>query len=339
MYYSIQHHTKFQYSEPVSETIMEVRLCPRTEWTQHCMSFEIEVTPRVRVFEYRDHLGNTVHHFNVPNRHSDLAITTNSLVEVQPFLTWPDSVAPSAWEEIDQIVARDDYWEMLMPSHYAQPSPRLVELAAKLHVVRRDDPMTVLRQINTGIYESFQYLPLSTRVDSPIDDALRNGKGVCQDFAHIMITLVRQLRIPCRYVSGYVAPKEFSGEAQARARAGEASHAWVEAMLPGLGWVGFDPTNNRTVGDRHIRCAVGRDYFDVPPTKGLFRGAAAEEMTVHVNVQPVDGPQKPDAAFPYAVKEAGGNGGTPAGRPAQASRAPMQVFDTIRQQQQQQQQQ
>lgn len=331
MYYSIQHETKFRYANPISETIMEVRLHPRTEWTQHCLSFQLDVCPRARVFQYRDHLGNTIHHFNIPALHEDISITASSLVEVAPFSNWPDKLNSEAWDEIDAMVARDDYWEMLMPSHYAKPSPLLVELAAKLHVVRRDDPMTVLRQIKNGIHETFEYTPKSTRVDSPIDDALREGKGVCQDFAHIMITLVRQLRIPCRYVSGYVAAKDFDEE---RAMAGEASHAWVEALLPHLGWVGFDPTNGRRVSDRHVRCAVGRDYLDVPPTKGLFRGASPEQMSVHVSVKPVDEPDKPEAPFTFPTRE---EWSAPTTAPAKKNGVVVQGTDHIRQQQQQQQ--
>jgi transglutaminase-like putative cysteine protease len=208
-----------------------------------------------------------------------------------------------------------------------------VKLAAKLHVVRRDDPMTVLREINRGIHASFEYTPKSTRVDSPIDDALRNGKGVCQDFAHIMITLVRQLRIPCRYVSGYVAPKAVELD---RLSAGAASHAWVEALLPGLGWVGFDPTNDRLVSDRHIRCAVGRDYLDVPPTKGVYRGKASEQLSVQVVVREVDQPKKPEAAFAFPTKE--DLAPLMQGESASGGKGPG-LIDNIRRQQQQQQQQ
>ena len=120
--------------------------------------------------------------------------------------------------------------------------------------------MTVLRQINEGIHQTFEYVPNSTRVDSPIDDALRASKGVCQDFAHVMTTLVRQVGIPCRYVSGYVARDEKSER-----RGGLASHAWVEALLPGWGWVGFDPTKGKLVGETHVRCAIGRDYVEQLP--------------------------------------------------------------------------
>ena len=277
MYYSIRHQTRFRYTSPVSESIMEMRLQPRTEWTQHCLSFEIDLEPRTRVFHYRDYLGNTVHHFNVPGQHQELDIVSTSLVEVSPFADWPLKLDPAAWDEIDSQVNNGDYYEMLMPSDFAQPTATLMELAAALGIARRDDPMTMLRQLNTAIHRHFIYTPKATRVDSPIDDALRTRKGVCQDFAHVMISLVRLLKIPCRYVSGYKAP-------EAGQRSGLASHAWVEAWLPGWGWVGFDPTNDELVSERHIRTAVGRDYADVPPTKGLYKGESKGELAVQVIV-------------------------------------------------------
>mgnify|MGYP002783781726 CR=1 FL=1 len=300
MYYSIWHQTKFRYSHAVSESIMELRLQPRTEWTQHCLSFEIATAPRSRLLSYRDYLGNIVHHFNVPGQHQELTILARSLVEVAPFLDWPERLLPDAWGEIDAQVHSGDYYEMLMPSDFAKPSGLLSELAAKLHATRRDDPLTVLRQLTAGIFHHFEYVPKATRVDSPIDEALRTGRGVCQDFAHILITLVRQLRIPCRYVSGYLAPGEAGAGRMSTTRS---SHAWVEAWLPGWGWVGFDPTINKMVGERHIRIAVGRDYADVPPTKGVYRGESRGELSVHVQVTPTEGPTSLEAEFNFPIQD------------------------------------
>lgn len=300
MYYSIRHQTKFRYSEPARETMMEIRLRPRTEWTQHCLSYDLQVSPRARILSYRDHLGNTVHHFSVPGRVEALSIVSTSLVEVQPFRPWPEKLDASAWQEIDALTATGEYHEMLLPSHFARPTPLLAELAVALNVTRRDDPLTVLRLINRGIFEKLAYAPKSTNVDSSIDDCLRAGSGVCQDFAHIMIALVRLLGIPCRYVSGYVAPAELTPE---RAAAGFASHAWVEALLPGWGWVGFDPTNDHLVADRHIRCSLGRDYADVPPTKGVYKGGGRGELSVHVMVKPSDFPTQPELEFAFPIIE------------------------------------
>ncbi len=279
MYYSIRHITRFRYSAPISESIMEVRIQPRTEGTQHCLDFRLTTTPRARILDYRGEQGNKVHHFDVPNRHAQLTINAHSLVELIPPVEPPEALEPSAWQELDALTANDEYWDWLVPSHFATPTELLYELAKELEVRRRGDPLTVLRDINTKLHTSIEYSPEITTVDSPIDDALTVRRGVCQDFAHIMITLVRTLGIPCRYVSGYLFQQ--SG----RDRSSEsATHAWVEALLPELGWVGFDPTNDTLAGGRHIRVAVGRDYADVPPTRGIFRGSAESELAVTVKV-------------------------------------------------------
>jgi transglutaminase-like putative cysteine protease len=151
--------------------------------------------------------------------------------------------------------------------------------------------LTTLRDLNQAIYDKFSYTPKSTRVDSPIDEALLSRQGVCQDFSHIMIALVRELGIPCRYVSGYL----YHGEGTADRSTPGATHAWVEALLPGLGWVGFDPTNNLVASNRHIRVAVGRDYDDVPPTRGVFTGDAKSELSVDVKVELSEAPILEDA--------------------------------------------
>ena len=295
MYYSIRHLTKFLYSNPVSESMMETRMHPRSDQNQRCLTFHLSVSPRCRVFSYRDHLSNHVHHFDIPGQHGQLVIIAESLVEVQPAFPVPSFLAPDAWAELDNMVEQGDYWEMLLPSEFAAPTPALDSLAAEFDVRRRDDPLMVLHELNEKIYRHFDYVPKSTKVDSPIDHALATGTGVCQDFAHIMITLVRsKLRIPCRYVSGYL----HHGRSDHDRSEHSATHAWVEALVPQLGWVGFDPTNWLVAGDRHIRTAIGRDYSDVPPTHGIFRGRAASELTVAVRVTPSEGAPSLDQEMP-----------------------------------------
>jgi transglutaminase-like putative cysteine protease len=299
MFYSIRHLTRFRYKSPVSESLMEVRMHPRTEGGQRCFAFQLSVDPRARVHMYRDYLGNSVHHFDVPGQHVELRILAEAQVELEPPPPLPDRLPPSAWEELDEQVATGDYWEMLTPSQFAQPSPALLSLVHPLGVQRRDDPLTLLRELNLAIYDWFAYVPKSTRVDSPVDHAIEARQGVCQDFAHIMTALVRYVRIPCRYVSGYVYPR---AKHQDRSPEG-ATHAWVEALLPGLGWVGFDPTNNLEAGERHIRTAIGRDYADVPPTKGIFKGDSASQLTVSVRVLPSDAPPPPEVEFTGSPEE------------------------------------
>ncbi len=295
MYYSIRHLTKFLYSNAVSESMMETRMHPRSDQNQRCLTFHLSVSPRCRVFSYRDHLANQVHHFDIPGQHGQLVIVAESLVEVQPATPVPAALAPNAWAELDGMVEQGDYWEMLLPSEFTAPTPSLDALAEEFDVRRRDDPLSALHQLNEQMYRHFEYVPKSTKVDSPIDLALLTHAGVCQDFAHIMIALVRsKLRIPCRYVSGYL----FHGQSDHDRSATSATHAWIEALVPEVGWVGFDPTNNLVCGDRHIRTAIGRDYSDVPPTHGIFRGRASSELSVAVRVTPSEGTPPLDQELP-----------------------------------------
>lgn len=294
MYYTVRHLTKFVYSNSVSESIMETRMHPRSDASQRCLTFHLSVSPRCRVFSYRDHLGNHIHHFDIPVAHEQLVIVAESLVEMDEIVMVPSFLAPDAWAEVDAMVQEGDFWEMLLPSEFTASTPALEELANKLDVRRRDDPLMVLHDLNEKLYKYFDYVPKSTKVDSPIDVALENKAGVCQDFAHVMIALVRsRLRIPCRYVSGYL----FHSNEKDRS-VNSATHAWVEALVPQFGWVGFDPTNWLIASDRHIRTAIGRDYADVPPTHGIFRGRAASELTVAVRVSPSEGVPLMDRELP-----------------------------------------
>jgi transglutaminase-like putative cysteine protease len=286
MYYTVRHVTKFRYTTPISESIMEVRIQPRNEGIQRCLDFRLSTSPRAQIMQYRDELGNRIHHFDIPNRHNHLTITAEAIVELLTPPELPATLPTSSWDELDSMTASDEYWDMLRPSRFARPSELLYQLMQELDIKRRDDPLSVLRSINTAIYEHFDYEKKQTNVDSPIDEALSIRRGVCQDFSHIMIALVRELGIPCRYVSGYLFQQS---EKSIRSEDG-ATHAWIEALLPGLNWVGFDPTNNILARERHIRIAVGRDYADVPPTHGVFRGTAESELSVAVKVYPTDVP-------------------------------------------------
>jgi transglutaminase-like putative cysteine protease len=294
MFYSIKHLTKFHYAMPVSESVMEARMHPRSEGNQRCLTFHLAVSPRCRVFAYRDHVGNNIHHFDIPGQHSYLVIVAESLLDVQPAPEIPSSLPPDAWAEADAMVQMGDYWENLLPSEFAEPTPILLELANKLEVQRRDDPLSLLRELNQRLYDYFDYVPKSTKVDSPIDEAILSRQGVCQDFAHVMIALVRSLRIPCRYVSGYLYRRAQDHDRSVV----DATHAWVEAFLPPLGWVGFDPTNCLLAGDRHIRTAIGRDYADVPPTRGIFRGKTASDLSVAVRVTASEDAPELDQVLP-----------------------------------------
>lgn len=293
MHYSIRHSTRFRYSVPVSESIMETRMQPRNELAQRCLSFQLTVSPKSRVMSYRDFLGNMVHHFSVPGAHRELLIVAEALVEVQPPPPLPDCLEAGDWDELDRITTSGDYWETLAESHFARSSKPLLDLAVRLRAERRVDPLTLVRELNTEMFKTFAYSQDSTRVDSPIDVALQARQGVCQDFAHVMIALLRNVRIPARYVSGYLYHSRLDHDRSAEG----ATHAWVEALLPHFGWVGFDPTNNLLAGERHIRTAIGRDYADVPPTRGVFKGDAETKLGVTVTVTPADAPKSDEPAM------------------------------------------
>jgi transglutaminase-like putative cysteine protease len=280
--YSVRHTTTFRYEPAVRESVMEVRLQPRSDGEQRCLSFTLEVDPAANIMQYRDFTGNTVHHFDIAGTHAQVRVAAESTVEVQS-VPAPRTVDSGDWAELDALVAGNDYWEMLLPSHFAQSSAPLEQLAQELGCKRRGNPLAVLTELNEAIYRSFAYVPNSTKVDSPIEEALQTRQGVCQDFAHIMIALVRRLNVPCRYVSGYMFHRD---EAEKDRSLEGASHAWVEALVPLLGWVAFDPTNNLVGADRHIRVAIGRDYADVPPTRGVYKGEAQSELSVAVTVSP-----------------------------------------------------
>ena len=284
-YYSIQHLTRFDYEHPVCESAMEIRMQPRGDGNQRCLTFSLSVSPRCRVFSYRDHLGNQVHHFDIPGDHRQLVIVAHSLVEQQQLGQVPNRLFPVAWQELDVLLAQGDFWEMLLPSTFAEPTEALRALAAEWKIVRRDDPLSMLHEISRNVFNNFEYLPRSTKVDSPIDVALGARRGVCQDFAHIMIALARMVGIPCRYVSGYLCHGDEPEIGSDERNSPSATHAWVEAFLPRLGWVGFDPTNDLVANDRHIRTALGRDYADVPPTHGVYRGKTESELSVAVHVE------------------------------------------------------
>ena len=301
MIYTVRHTTTFRYDPAIRESVMEVRLQPRSDGGQRCLNFALQVEPQANVMVYHDFTGNAVHHFDIAGMHSQVKVTANSTVEVD-LVPAPRVGDCGDWADLDALVAANDHWEMLLPSHFAHSNEPLEALARELGCERRGNPLKVLVEMNEAIYRLFAYVPNSTKVDSPIEEALAARQGVCQDFAHIMIALVRRLQIPCRYVSGYMFHRDGDGYAKKDRSVEGASHAWVEALVPRLGWVAFDPTNNLVGGDRHIRVAIGRDYADVPPTRGVYKGDAQSELSVAVTVSPADKAAPEPVAAPFVVR-------------------------------------
>lgn len=259
---------------------MEIRMQPRTDNLQRCEDFSLSLKPAARFLEFTDFYGNIINHFDIPAKHTQLEIKTNSVVEVFPVKELPAELPLTIWEDLDRLAYHNDFWEFTLPSFFSKPTEKLVALAHELKLDRSKNALDVLNNINSNLHQKFEYDQNATDVDSPIDEAISKKSGVCQDFANIMIALARYCKIPCRYVSGYLFHRTDDRSHVAQ----DATHAWVEAFLPTLGWVGFDPTNNLIVGERHIRVAVGKDYADVPPTRGIYKGAADSELSVAVRV-------------------------------------------------------
>jgi transglutaminase-like putative cysteine protease len=266
---------------------MELKMQPRSESHQALRNFQIATLPRAQLYAYTDHFGNAVYHFNVLREHSELRIEALSVIEVSQTPALPATADALEWQRYNGLNLRAEHYDLLGPSTFACSSPELARFTAAHNLERpQDDTLTALKKLNTIIYGAFDYEVGVTQVHSPIAQALAAGRGVCQDFAHIMIAIVRNWGVPARYVSGYLYHRR-----QDKDRSGEdATHAWIEAYLPSFGWIGFDPTNNIMAGERHIRVAVGRDYADVPPTRGTFKGDAESELAVAVTVEPTSAP-------------------------------------------------
>lgn len=287
MHYSIRHVTRFRYSTPIRESVMEMRVQPRSEGIQALRSFQLATNPRAQLYAYTDYLGNAVYHFNVLREHSELRIDAQSVVEISPPRPLPECSDMLEWDRYNPYNFSDAHFDLMEPSKFAQISQALSQFMTQNDLEKpKGDPLSALRALNTKIYQAFDYQVGVTDVHSPIDDALNARRGVCQDFAHIMIAIARSWRMPARYVSGYLYHRRSE---QDRSR-DDATHAWVEVWLPTLGWVGFDPTNNLLATERHIRTCVGRDYADVPPTRGTFKGAADTELGISVTVEPTQAP-------------------------------------------------
>jgi transglutaminase-like putative cysteine protease len=272
--YTIAHETTYYYPDSVYESYTVLHLQPRSDQHQFCTKYALDVAPRAKIHSYSDRYGNDVQHFAILPSHSSLSITTRSNV-----VTLLDREVPPPYEATRELLDADTqvetFYDYQRESGYVQFTP---ELDAFWHELEGPSESigTWCHRISEHIHRTFVYDTDATSVRTTVREALAARAGVCQDFAHIMIAVLRSAGIPARYVSGYI----FSGES--RILGAEASHAWCEAYLPPYGWVGFDPTNDLIVNDRFVKVAIGRDYRDVSPVRGVYRGSKHSEMSVNV---------------------------------------------------------
>jgi transglutaminase-like putative cysteine protease len=284
MLLEIRHVTEYHYAGPVRESVMELWMQPQKGGAQRLVSFELDIDPPARLFSYADSFGNAVYHFDVPQPHQSLRIEARSAVETNPRTDMPEAVDMAEWDRLRSAFVLNECFEFLRPHGFAVETPTLHAFIAAQALDRlrlQNDPLTALLKLNEALYKAFDYMPGVTEADSPIDLALKSGKGVCQDFSHIMLAICRSWGMPARYVSGYLFTDRSVGDRSDP----DATHAWVEVFLPSLRWVGLDPTNNVLAGERHVSVAIGRDYGDVPPSRGVYKGDEDSQLVVGVSVR------------------------------------------------------
>ena len=291
----VEHISKFHYEEPAHGSLMVLRVRPREDQGQRVLKFNLHIDPLAAPTPFEDSFGNACHLFNIHREHRQTTVHSRAMVETADAPPPPARLTTDAWDTIADTADPVRYWEFLRSSGLARPVPAFDKFITANGIRRGADPLSSLLEMASTLHTTFSYEPGSTEVDSSISCILETGRGVCQDYTHVMITIARSWGIPSRYVSGYLHLEGVTGE---QALAG-ASHAWAEFLLPDMGWVGIDPTNNTFADHRHIRVAVGRDYADAAPTRGVVVGGGESKLSVRVTV--VDGDEPVQAGEPRAA--------------------------------------
>lgn len=297
MKYQITHKTWYAYAEPVPVCHNLVHLAPRTTDRQTTLHYQVQVDPTPAFFVARsDYFGNRVESFSIEGAHRELAVVARSTVVVRP-RDQNELLQSPSWEEC--VAGRSGAAEASSDGESIHPvrtlltfpSPRVpaapaLRKYAELSFTPRRPVIEALCELTTRIHIDFQFDQRATNVDTPLAEVLRLRRGVCQDFAHLIIGCIRSMGLAARYVSGYL--RTIPPPGQPRLVGADASHAWTSAWCGVLGWVDFDPTNNCLVDDQHITVAWGRDYSDVCPIQGVFVGGGENSMSVSVDVAPIE---------------------------------------------------
>ncbi len=287
--YRVTHTTCYHHRPPASAAWQSVHLSPRNEATQHCDSFELEIAPApADLFSRVDFFGNRQHFFSLLAPVTELSITSHCLVSREEPTVPMSGLTPPLAEARNQVGALAVGEQFVLDQfRYASPLVPLLSAAARLaDEFELDDSVPALAwlvALGERFRAEFTYDPKATNISTPLAEVLATRRGVCQDFAHTLVSCLRQHGLPAAYVSGYLLTKPPPG--QPRLRGADAMHAWISAFIPGTGWIDYDPTNACFAGAAHIVVARGRDYADVSPVKGVFRGGA-HTLTTEVTVEP-----------------------------------------------------
>jgi len=276
MRYDILHSTRYVYAAAVRDSFNDVRLHPVPNPDQTVESFLLKVLPAARLSRYVDFYRNWVHHFEIPEPHTYLLIESRSRVTTHPPAPLPVAEPVCAFEKLAEANNVERCFDYLQSSRYIELETEVWRLAVDATMGKTDVWHAVVALMEF-VHGYLKYESKSTHVHTHMREVLQERRGVCQDFAHLMIGLCRSLKIPARYISGYLATEDAS-----------ATHAWVEAFVPGFGWRALDPTHNRQMDGTYVKIGHGRDYADVPPIAGNYRGTLERTMTVDVKITPVE---------------------------------------------------
>lgn len=267
----------------MTDSVNEIRLTPRTNYRQACYHQSIAIEPNASLYTYEDYFGNRVHAFTINREHRELIIRTRSTVVTQD----QDSLLRERLSpENERLLLKDEafqnrYMEFLLTTPYTLADEVVFDYLNSIRP-QEEGMLEWVIELSRRVRKDYKYSPNSTHVNTTVLEFVQLGEGVCQDFAHLMIAVCRAKGIPARYVSGY----HFVGDLQSSvAEFEQASHAWVEAHIPGIGWIGFDPTNNGIVNWRYVKLGHGRDYHDIVPVKGVYYGEVAHQLQVTVDVK------------------------------------------------------
>jgi transglutaminase-like putative cysteine protease len=285
MNFAIRYLTTYEYDGEVVDNLNALRVRPAATARQRCDEFGVRLTPEVRVHRHTDYFGTEVVEFEVSRPHRQLTIDVRARVSTRP----PPDPPQATWQALSDPAYREAGGEFLLQTDDAPEHPAMAELLATTRAA--DSPLGMVTLIAELIPDRFEYRQGATYVDSTVRDLLNGGAGVCQDFVHLGLSLLRRHGIAARYVSGYL----FAAETDDTQESIEVdTHAWLEALLPVPGegepvWVGVDPTNRGIAGERHVKIGHGRQYADVPPTKGVYRGSASATLEASVTMTRLDG--------------------------------------------------
>jgi transglutaminase-like putative cysteine protease len=270
--WQIQHRTSYTYAAPARDSFNDVRLKPMSTARQTAEAFELTTTPDAPLREYHDFYGNIVHHFEIPNAHPSLVIESRSVVLAHPPPPLSNDTTTAPLAALPGLAKSSDCFDYLGASRFVDIEPDIWRLA----IDATDgiaDTWQAVQALMRFVNGHLDYQPASTHVHTPLRDALAQRRGVCQDFAHLTLGLSRALKIPARYVSGYLAVEK-----------ARATHAWVEVWIPTVGWLALDPTHNRQIDNTYIKIGAGRDYGDVSPVTGSYRGTHEHTMEIEVQI-------------------------------------------------------